>query len=77
MKKLATALVATGALLALSGCVDPYYGNSYYGGGYYGSNNGGSGYGYYGYNRPYNYGNRGYNGPYRNRYNDRRNYRRY
>ncbi len=34
MKKLATALVAAGALFALSGCVaDPYYGNSYYGGG--------------------------------------------
>ena len=77
MKKLATALVATGALLVLSGCVDPYYGNSYYGGGYYGSNYGGSGYGYYGYNRPYSNGYRGYNGPYRNRYSDRRYYRRY
>ena len=34
MKKPATALVAAGALFALSGCVaDPYYGNSYYGGG--------------------------------------------
>ncbi len=52
MKKLATVLVATGALIALSGCVaDPYYGNSYYGGGYYGSQYGGSAYGYYG-NRP-------------------------
>lgn len=77
MKKLATALVAAGALLALSGCVDPYYGNSYYGAGYYGSNYGGSGYGYYGYNRPYNSGYRGYNGPYRSRYNDRRYYRRH
>ena len=46
MKKLATVLVATGALIALSGCVaDPYYGNSYYGGSYYGSGYGGSGYG--------------------------------
>lgn len=78
MKKLATALVAAGALFALSGCVaDPYYGNYYGGGGYYG----GSGYGYYGYNsRPY-YNNRGYYGrydrPYRGRYYDRRDYRRY
>ena len=68
MKRLATALVATGALLALSGCVDPYYGNAYYGGSYYGSPNGGSGYGYYRYGRPYNYSNRG---PYRGRYDDR------
>ena len=75
MKKLATALVAAGALFALSGCVaDPYYGNSYYGAGYYG----GSGYGYYGYNRPsYNYGYRGDRRPYRGRYYDRRDYRRY
>ena len=36
MKKLATVLVAAGALFALSGCVaDPYYGNSYYGRAYY------------------------------------------
>jgi hypothetical protein len=70
MKKLATALVAAGALFALSGCVaDPYYGNSYYGAGYYG----GSGYGYYGSSRPYNYR---YDRPYRGRYYDRRNYRR-
>ena len=78
MRKLATALVAAGALFALSGCVaDPYYGNSYYGGGYYN----GSGYGYYGSSRPYNYGNGyGYRGdrrPYRGRYYDRRDYRRY
>jgi hypothetical protein len=87
MKKLATALVAAGALFALSGCIaDPYYGNSYYGGGYSGSPYGGSGYGYYGYGRPNNYGRSygygGYNQPYRGRYddrryNDRRNYRRY
>jgi hypothetical protein len=64
MKRLATALVATGALLALSGCVDPYYGNSYYGGSYYGSPYGGSGYGYYRYGRPYNnYGYGGYDRP--------------
>jgi len=76
MKTLATALVAAGALFALSGCVaDPYYGNSYGGAGYYG----GSGYGYYGYSRPYNYG-YGYRGDnrrsYRGRYYDRRDYRR-
>ena len=71
MKKLATVLVAAGALFALSGCVaDPYYGNSYYGRGYYND----SGYGYYGYNRPY-YGR--YDRPYRGRYYDRRYYRRY
>lgn len=81
MRKLATAVVAAGALFALSGCVaDPYYGNSYYGGGGYYN---GSGYGYYGYNRPYNYNNSygyGYRGdrrPYRGRYYDRRDYRRY
>jgi hypothetical protein len=71
MKKLATVLVAAGALIALSGCVaDPYYGNSYYGGGYYN----GSAYGYYGSSRPY-YGR--YDRPYRGRYYDRRYYRRY
>jgi hypothetical protein len=77
MKRLATVLVATGALIALSGCVaDPYYGNSYYGGGYSGSPYGGSAYGYYGNSRPYNYGR--YNRPYRGRYtNDRRYYGRY
>ena len=76
MKKLATVLVAAGALFALSGCVaDPYYGNSYYGGGYYGSQYGGSAYGYYGNSRPY-YGRS--DRPYRGRYyNDRRYYRRY
>jgi hypothetical protein len=88
MKKLAAALVAAGALVALSGCVDPYYGGSYYGGGSYGNRNGGSSYGYYGYNQPYGgYGYRGgygygngngdnYSrpGPYRNRNYDRRYY---
>ena len=66
MKKLAAALVAAGALVALSGCVVPYYGDSYYGGGFYGNRNGGSGYGYYGYNQPYNqpYGGYGYRGGY-------------
>ena len=78
MKRLATALVATGALIALSGCVaDPYYGDGYYGGGYYGSRYGGSAYGYYNSGRPYNNG-YGYRRPYRDRnYDDRRYYRRY
>lgn len=68
MKRLATVLVATGALIALSGCVaDPYYGNAYYGGGY----SSGSAYGYYGYNRPY-YGR--YDRPYRGRYYNHRHY---
>ncbi len=82
MKKLAAALVAVGALVILSGCVDPYYGNAYYGGGFSGNRNGGSGYGYYGYSQPYGgYGyrnNNNYNGygsyPYRDRTYDRRYY---
>jgi len=62
MKKLTAALVAAGALMVLSGCVDPYNGNAYYGGGFSGNRNGGSGYGYYGYSQPYGgYGNRNYN----------------
>jgi len=76
MKRLATDLVATGALIALSGCVaDPYYGNASYGAGYYGSPYGGSAYGYYRSDRP-NYGR--YDRPYRGRYyNNRRYYGRY
>ena len=80
MKKFATALVAAGALVALSGCVaDPYYGNSYYGGSFSGSPYGGSGSGYYRYGPPSNYygGNGGYNRPYRERNYDRRYYGRY
>jgi hypothetical protein len=90
MKTITTALVAAGALFALSGCVaDPYYGNSYYGGGGYYGGYGGSAYGYYGSGRPsYGYNNYGrnyggyYNQPYRGNYGygggyyDRR-YRRY
>jgi len=84
MKKLATGLIAAGALVVLSGCVDPYYGDASYGAGFSGSPYGGSGYGYYRYNQPYNYNyNRGYNynrnyygAPYRDRNYDRR-YRRY
>ena len=71
MKKLATVLVAVGALVALSGCVhDPYYGRSYYGGGFHASPYGSSGYGYYRYGRPYNDGR--YDRPYRGRYYGRR-----
>jgi hypothetical protein len=78
MRKTSTVIVAAGALLALSGCYhDPYSGNSYYGGGFYGSANGGGGYGYYGYGPPRSSYSRGYYGPYRDRYYDRRNYRRY
>ena len=75
MKKLATALAAVGALVALSGCVDPYYGGSY-GASVYGSPNGASGYGYYRYGTPYGYRNYNYNGSgysnngYRYRYRD-------
>ena len=88
MKKLATGLIAAGALVVLSGCVDPYYGDAYYGGGFSGSPYGGSGYGYYRYNQPYNNNYNGgynnYNGGYRNYYgapyrdrNYDRRYRRY
>jgi len=75
MKKLTAALLAAGALMVLSGCVDPYYGNAYYGGGFSGSRNGGSGYGYFSYSQPY--GGYGYRNTYRNRSYNRRYDRRY
>lgn len=79
MKRLATALVAAGALIALSACaVDPY-GTAYYGDGLSGSSYGAAGDGYYRYSQPYSGYQPGYGDRspyYRDRY-DRSRYRRY